>query len=334
MGKTAMTEFGAPCRPDATQPLSLTSVRCCICDTEDAKPIAVGEDFEYRTSPDSFLAVCCQRCGLVYLNPRPANHELSRIYPPDYHAFEFSSERYGFVYKVRRKLEARRLLSCCKGLDVQARIIDVGCGDGFHLGLLREFGKPGWQVEGVDPSDRAVAAGQRNGLHIHHGTVQDLKLAQGSYDLAFMIATIEHVDNPFEVLTSVRSLLKPGGKVVIVTDNTNTFDFQLFSTRYWGGYHFPRHWNLFNPGNMRRLAQKTQMEVEALTTIVSPVNWVYSIRNLLVDRGAPSWIVERFSLNSTVSLGIFTLFDILNQRIGKGALMRAILRRPLSDISG
>jgi hypothetical protein len=131
MGKTAMTEFGAPCRPDATQPLALISVECCICDAEDAKPIAVGEDFEYRTSPDSFSAVCCQRCGLLCLNPRPANHELSRIYPPDSHAFEFSSERYGFVYKVRRKLEARRLVSCYKGLDAQARIVDVGCGDGW-----------------------------------------------------------------------------------------------------------------------------------------------------------------------------------------------------------
>jgi SAM-dependent methyltransferase len=333
MPKLATAQFGAPCRSEATQSLSLTTVRCCICQTEDAKPIAVGEDFEYRTSPDTFLAVRCQSCGLVYLNPRPANHELSRIYPPDYHAFEFSSERYGFVYKVRRKLEASRLLSCCKGLGAQARIIDVGCGDGFHLGLLREFGQPGWQLEGVDPSDRAVAAGHRNGLNIHQGTVQDLDLAKGSYDLAFMIATIEHVDDPPGVLAAVRSLLKPGGKVVIVTDNTNTLDFQLFNARYWGGYHFPRHWNLFNPNNMRRLAEKTQMEVETLTTIVSPVNWVYSIRNLLVDRGAPGWIVERFSLSSTVSLGIFTLFDMLNHWAGKGALMRAILRRPLSDIS-
>lgn len=142
------SKFGAPCRPGHTQPLSLMSVKCCICDRDDAEPIAVGEDFEYRTSPDTFLAVRCRSCGLVYLNPRPTPDELPHLYPPDYDAFEFSASRRGLVGKVRRRLAAHRLLACCKGLSRQARIIDVGCGDGYHLGLLQEFGKPGWQLEG------------------------------------------------------------------------------------------------------------------------------------------------------------------------------------------
>jgi SAM-dependent methyltransferase len=319
--------FGAVCRPDADRPLAMEAVKCCICGVDDAEPMGVGEDFEYRTSPDTFLAVGCRRCGLVYLNPRPAMSELDRIYPADYHAFDFSAERFGFVYKVRRKLEARRLLDCCKGLGKEARIIDVGCGDGFHLGLLKEFGRKSWQLEGVEPNDRAVEMGARQGLTIHRGTVQSLDLPQASYDLAFMIATIEHVDDPVGVLRSVRSLLKPGGRLVIVTDNTDTLDFQVSKTRHWGGYHFPRHWNLFNPATIGALAMKTEFEVETLTTIISPVNWVYSVRNMLVDRRAPRWLIEQFSLNSTLSLGVFTLFDQVHQWMGRGALMRAVLKR-------
>jgi SAM-dependent methyltransferase len=319
--------FGAVCRPNSTDPLTLESVQCCICEIDDAEPIGVGEDFEYRTSPDTFLAVCCRRCGLVYLNPRPAMSELNRIYPADYHAFDFSAERYGFVYKVRRKLEAQRILSCCKGLGENARIVDVGCGDGFHLGLLRDFGQKSWRLEGIEPNVRAVEMGIRSGLDIHKGTVQDLDLPPASYDLAFMIATIEHVDDPTAVLKAVRSLLKPGGKLVVVTDNTNTLDFQLSKTRHWGGYHFPRHWNLFNPATIEAIARKANLEVETLTTIISPVNWVYSIRNTLVDRQAPQWLIEQFSLNSTLSLGIFTLFDQVHQWLGRGALMRAVLKR-------
>lgn len=323
------TQFGASCRPGSTTPLSLVPVKCCICDVDDAEPLAVGEDFEYRTSPDTFLVVRCRQCGLVYHNPRPALDELPRIYPPDYHAYEFSEERFGFVYKVRRRLESRRLLSVCKGLREHARMIDVGCGDGFHLGLLRDFGKPGWRLEGIDPSDRAVQAGAQKGLKIHHGIVQELDLPNASYDLAFMIATIEHVDDPVGVLQSVRSLLKPGGKVVIVTDNTDTLHFQLFKSRYWGGYHYPRHWNLFNPKTMHDLAKKTGLEVDSLTTIVSPVNWVYSIHFALVDWKAPQWLINCFTLSSTLSLGVFTLVDMVFQWFGKGTLMRVILKRPL-----
>lgn len=43
--------------------------------------VGVGEDFEYRTSDQTFLAARCPGCGLVYLDPRPADHETSAICP-------------------------------------------------------------------------------------------------------------------------------------------------------------------------------------------------------------------------------------------------------------
>lgn len=309
--------------------LTLEHVGCCICDTvDDALPIGVGEDFEYRTSRDTFLAMQCRACGLVYLNPRPAMREFSRIYPSSYHAFDFSEENFGFVYKIRRRLEARRLLSWCDGLSEDARIVDVGCGDGFHLRLLREFGREGWQLEGVDSSARAVESAARAGLKIHEGSVEQLMLPAESFDLALLIQTIEHVADPPGVLGAVRRILKPGGKVVIVTDNTASLDFRMFRRRHWGGYHFPRHWNLFNPATLRALAGKVNLEVESLTTAVSPVNWVYSVRNMLDDLDAPAWLVNRFSLQATGALAAFTLFDMVHNFFGRGALLRAILRRP------
>lgn len=312
--------------------LSLEYVRCCVCDTDAAVPVGVGCDFEYHTSPDTFVAMRCEECGLVYLNPRPRASELSRIYPSNYHAFDFSPERYGFVYKVRRRLEARRALRWCRGLDNEARIIDVGCGDGFHLRLLHDFGLPGWRSEGVDSDPRAIEAATNAGLTAHMGSVEQLDLPRASYDLALMIQTIEHVADPPAVLRAVLSLLKPGGRLVIVTDNTDSLDFKLFKGRYWGGYHFPRHWNLFGPRSLRALACKVGFEVQTLSTVMSPVNWVYSVRNTLVDARASSWLVNQFSLESSASLAAATLFDTLHQLIGRGALLRAVLRRPAEKI--
>lgn len=309
--------------------LALEQVRCCICDTaDDGVPVGVGEDFEYRTSRDTFLALRCRVCGLVYLNPRPTARELSRIYPANYHAFDFSEENFGFVYKVRRRLEARRVLSWCDDLAAGARIIDVGCGDGFHLRLLREFGRADWQLEGVDLDTRAVECAARAGLKVEAGSVEQLALPASAYDMALLIQTIEHVADPPAVLGAVRRLLKPGGKVVVVTDNTDSLDFRAFKGRHWGGYHFPRHWNLFNPATLRALAGKAGLEVESMTTVVSPVNWVYSMRNTLADFGAPAWLVERFSLQATGALAAFTIFDTMHNLFGRGALLRAVLRRP------
>ena len=312
-------------------PLRLELARCALCANGEEVPIAVGEDFEYRTCPDTFLVVRCRSCGLVYLRLRPADTELERIYPPEYHAFDFSAEKYGLAWAIRRRLEARRVLRFCRGLPNDARILDVGCGDGFHLKLLREFGDPTWQLEGVDTIELAVSAARRSGLLVHQGGVESLPRIRRGYDLALLIATIEHVPNPVEVLASTRALLRPGGRVAVVTDNTAAWSHALFRGRYWGGYHCPRHLYLFNPATLRRLADLTHLEVVRLGTMVSPVNWVYSIHNALVDLHAGEWLVNRFSLASPGSLAAFTLLGMLQQLLDRGELLEAELRRPEGD---
>lgn len=308
--------------------LNLTHVECCVCENDDALPVGVGEDFEYRTSADTFLAMQCNSCGLVYLNPRPSVSEFEKIYPENYHAFDFSEEDFGFVHKVRSRLEAKRLLQLCKDLPDDARILDVGCGDGFHLNLLKKYGKKSWTLEGVDVDKRAAAMAERSGLKVHLGNIEELDLPKNSYDLAIMFQTIEHVERPEKVLSAVREVLKPGGKLVVVTDNTDSIDFKFFKGSYWGGYHFPRHWNLFNRKSLAALAEKTGFEIAKLTTVVSPVNWVYSIHNSLVAFAAPRFFVNRFTLKSPLALSVFTSLDIALQKIGRGALLRAILQKP------
>jgi 2-polyprenyl-3-methyl-5-hydroxy-6-metoxy-1,4-benzoquinol methylase len=307
--------------------LAMEPQACCLCRRKESQFLGAGEDFEYRTSPDRFDAVRCAACHVVYLKERPALSELDRIYPASYHAFQFNEEEFGFVHKVRRRLEARRLLASCGGLGPSARILDVGCGDGFHLSLLREYGNRGWTLEGIDASERAVAAATKAGLTVHRTTVEQSQLPEASYDLAFLIATIEHVADPVGVLRAVNRLLKPGGRAVIVTDNTATLDFTLTHKRVWGGYHFPRHWNLFNRKSLALLAHAAGMKVVALDSVVSPVNWVYSIRNKLVDSKAPEWLVEQFSLKAPLTLGVFTIVDLLFHAVGRGALVKMTVQR-------
>jgi SAM-dependent methyltransferase len=316
-----------PAARPADPRLKLTPTLCPLCGLDDAEPVGVGQDFEYRTSDDQFLAVRCRRCGLVYLNPRPADDETGRIYPDHYHAFSFGAAKYGLIYRVRRRLEARRVLRWCRGLPVDAKILDVGCGDGFHLRLLRDFGKSGWSLLGVDTDARAVAAAAHDRLTVLHGRVEQLALPAGQFRLVLLIMTVEHLSDPVAALKAIHRLLAPGGRLGIITDNTGSPDFKLFGGRHWGGYHFPRHFQLFDRQTLARLAGLAGFDVENITTAVSPVNWTYSLRNWIDDWRGPRWLVNRLSLHSVLPLAVFTLLDIPLSAIGRGAILRASLVR-------
>lgn len=319
-----------PGEPASATPLVLESATCCICRSTDAAvPVAVGEDFEYRTSPDQFVMFRCNRCDTLFLSPRPASSELGRIYSDDYHAYDFSPERFGLAYQARSRLEARRLNQWVGGLGPGSRIIDIGAGDGFHLGLLRQFGDPSWRLEALEPDERAVEILSGRGLEVHQGSLGDSQLDEGGYDFAMMIMVIEHVADPAAVMGAAFDILKPGGRLGVVTDNIEAPDARLGKRRHWGGYHFPRHFNLFSSRSLQALAAEAGFEIDSLTTMVSPVNWTYSVRNLLDDWGAPDWIVNRFSLESPVALALFTAIDAIARPMGNGALLRGLFRKPM-----
>jgi SAM-dependent methyltransferase len=221
-------------------------------------------------------------------------------------------------------------LRWCHGLADDAKILDIGCGDGFHIELLRKFGKPTWNIEGVDNDPRAVAGAQRRGIEIHLGSIEDLERNQESYDLILMIMTIEHVSDPLDMLKVVAGLLKPGGRLVIVTDNTGSPDFRIFGNRHWGGYHFPRHLYLFNRRNLSLLCHRAELKTLSVKSALSPVNWTYSFRNWVHDWKGPSWLKNQLSLESPMALAIFTLLDLPLSMIGQGAILQGVFLKEIS----
>ncbi|MCL5276202.1 MAG: class I SAM-dependent methyltransferase [Deltaproteobacteria bacterium] len=51
--------------------------------------------------------------------------------------------------------------------------MDIGCGTGNYLRILRELG---WDVYGIEPSERAAEIGRKQfGLNIKTGTLMDHK---------------------------------------------------------------------------------------------------------------------------------------------------------------
>jgi SAM-dependent methyltransferase len=292
--------------------------------------LAFGADYELETCANRWSLVQCGACRHVWLDPRPAVLALGVIYPATYYAYNYAKQIHPVARKAKAWLDRRKLDGIVRALErPPSSYLDVGCGDGRFLRAMEARGVPKDRLFGLELDATVADRLRAQGFRVDRARVEDSSLvAPGSLDLITMFHVIEHVDLPRAVVEKLAGWLAPGGVLALETPNRDSLDARLFRRTFWGGYHFPRHWNLFNKTSMRLLAPLGGLTVERLGTTTSPVNWTYTVRNWLDDWGAPRWLVERFSLKAAPALAVFTVVDGAFTIVGRGALLRVILRRP------
>ena len=106
-------------------------------------------------------------------------------------------------------------------LDGDARMgtaLDLGCGDGNHLGWLGEHAT---RVFGSDYNLlRLVRAAQGNpDATVFLADATNYPAADESFDLIFMNHVLEHIPDAATALAEVRRVLKPGGHAIIGVPN-------------------------------------------------------------------------------------------------------------------
>jgi SAM-dependent methyltransferase len=123
----------------------------------------------------------------------------------------------------------RRLLLPYLPAPRDADILDVACGIGYAVEMLRKDGYT--NVRGVDVSPQQVAVAAQRGLPVVEGDAFDyLEGAAGSLDAIVAFDFIEHLDRDelFRFLDVARSALRPGGRLIVKTANASC----LFGTRF------------------------------------------------------------------------------------------------------
>ena len=108
-------------------------------------------------------------------------------------------------------------------LQTAAPVLDLGCGRGELLLLLREAGV---EATGVDGDAALVQAATRRGLKVLHGDVLEVLRSQesGSQGAVTAIHFFEHLTPATlaTVLAEVRRVLRPGGLVIAECPNPHT----------------------------------------------------------------------------------------------------------------
>lgn len=106
----------------------------------------------------------------------------------------------------------RRILSGLIGdlaLPQPAQVLEVGCGPGGNLGMLKRFG----EVTALEPDEASrLYARERMGVRVEGGFLpHDLPFEPAAFDLVCAFDVIEHVEEDAASVASLSRLLKPGG---------------------------------------------------------------------------------------------------------------------------
>jgi len=86
--------------------------------------------------------------------------------------------------------------------------LDVGCGDGFFLELLRDLGFQ--RLSGIDLSNPMVSRARGKGLGVEKGNIYELDNNE-DYDVILLIDVLEHLDKPKAGLKKFYNSLKDNG---------------------------------------------------------------------------------------------------------------------------
>lgn len=232
-----------------SEQLRFEYVTCNLCGGDDTRLL-------YKVSPvrrnqkGEFDLVKCRKCGLVYTNPRPDSKSIAAYYDESY---EYHETR-NMTFLERLHYRYFRNPGLKKG-----KILDVGCGNGNYLYLFR---KKGWDCYGTEVSSSMIDYMISDlGLKIFKGELYDITLPEEYFDVVTFWGSLEHMNNPFEVLTKTYRLLKPGARVIILVPNIESLEARIFRN-YWHHIEVPTHYYQFSPETLTNLLKRAGFKIE------------------------------------------------------------------------
>ncbi len=198
----------------------------------------------YGTTDEEFAVVECRSCRLLRLTPRPTPDTLQKYYPPEYWHVPEEDIASRSAEAYRRFVLRDHVRFVHKALEesgAKGPILDVGCGGGLFLRMMRERGYRG---VGLDFSlGAAGVAWEINEVPTVCASLAHAPFASGSAAAITMFHVLEHLYDPGSYLQAAHDLLEPNGRLVVQVPNAASWQFMLLGES-WRGLEVPRHlWN-------------------------------------------------------------------------------------------
>ncbi len=202
----------------------------------------------------------CVKCGLVWVDPQPANDDIEKFYSSEYRikykgAFH-PKPKHCYRETLRAIDRAARFLPVYRS---GMRALDIGAGAGFFAYVLK---RKGILIDGIEPNEEYAnyARAELKLDTIRTGFLKDIA-AKNLYDLITINHVFEHLQDPRQAMMQMHKLLNEGGRILMEVPNIEATYHAPNKTFHVG------HLFWYNPATIRALAMQLGFTVDDMQIV-------------------------------------------------------------------
>lgn len=226
---------------------------CLICHTQPVEPFYNGpiRMGSFGKVSDQVAAISrCPGCGAKYLPP--IMEDIAAYYRSGAYRTDLDQgnaiDKY---FQLTDDEQPEKLdilgLHALRGQSVA----DIGAGAGPFLDLIKGVAAT---TIAVEPNENYHASLTQRGHQVYPSTQAAAATWAGRVDHAVSFSVVEHVERPREFLAEIKTLLKPGGTLLLSTPNANDYLLELCPA-YAAFFYRKVHLWYFDASSLKALAQ-------------------------------------------------------------------------------
>ena len=221
----------------------------------------------------------CTECRIAVTHPFPSDDELARLYSRGNYRTN-KGKRFGklieLLIHLGRLIKCRRITKYIK----PGRILDIGCGRGLFLDVMR---RSGWDTIGTEFNEETASyAINTYGLKILPGEITHHKLPTESLDAININQVLEHLKNPDKIIEESHRLLRKGGIVIVSVPDLQSPQFAI-GKENWFLLDLPFHLFHFTEEGLSELLRKNEFQVKHIKRFsleINPFSWLQTLLNI------------------------------------------------------
>ena len=233
----------------------------------------------------------CSQCTQHYMNPIISSDAMDLYYTKSNSEFHHQRKEYNIE---QNKKTYSNYIKLIKEKVQGGKVLEVGCGNGFLLKMLKDHG---YDCSGVEPSPMASAfAREKFALNVETAYLDKSTFYKDKFDLVILIDVFEHISDMQTFMKDITHVLKPGGYIFVGTGNIDSFTARLAKSN-WGYFTSWEHISFFTPKSIQFLLKSFEfsgINIEKTSVEHKPLQNIFEFLKNCVKKVVNLFLVNKY----------------------------------------